>query len=59
MLSWHCPQNNWFAKLFMNIMYTYITYIFVMKQVLSVESKFHGLLETFANQKRSGVCGAV
>lgn len=40
-------------------MYTYITYIFVMKQVFSVESKFHGFLETFANQKRSGVCGAV
>lgn len=53
------PQNSGFAKLFLNIMSKYITHVFHMKQILSVEPKFHGILETFANQKRSSVCDAM
>lgn len=29
------------------------------KQTWSIEPRFHGFLETFANQKRSSVCGAM
>lgn len=53
------PQNNGFTKLFMNLVYKYITYIFHMKQTWSVEPRFHGFLETSANQKRLSVCGAM
>lgn len=49
------PQNNEFTDFFPNTVYKYITYIFHMKQMRATEPKPHGILETFADHKRSNV----
>lgn len=48
-------QNSEFTDFFPNSVYKYITYIFHMKQMWAAEPKPHGILETFADQKRSNV----